>query len=342
MMATVRAPVSAYAKLQGADFQLYVQSLSAALHINEGLNQIMFCDESQAYAMLHYNFQTRCFELHSTGKCKTVVIDGIQYSPNHPPLPLSAKTCIQLDQCCFYFLLPLPAPPKDEENKDSLMSLAHTAVMESRRPTQPVSFTKPHLSYGELLTKAFEHSSQKYHTVEEIVAKIKELYPYYVDADPKWEVQLRLTLAVNKNFSKMIGPNRTTLWKLDRSGGSNHMPGISPSRPSMASTNYGGSYMPKVKQQRSAHVAPYSHPQPGRGIPLPPLQTHQKPKAQTKRETGGDEHMEDVSDEQQKPDGSPVLLKSFQIRPPSPQAPAALRPVNMSYLRTPLPPLSGM
>lgn len=104
--------VQAYAKLQGESFVYYVQSLSLTLGRGVAGREKVDVDLgtsrsiSRVHARIEYDFPLRQFVITPLGK-NGIVIDGVPFSQHHSPIPLKSKSCVQIGDVTFFFLLPI-------------------------------------------------------------------------------------------------------------------------------------------------------------------------------------------------------------------------------------------
>ncbi len=91
-----RAPVQAYAKLQGENFVYYVQTLTITLGRRVAGSEDVDVDLgngrtiSRRHARIQYDWQTRKFHLSPLGK-NGVHVNGELYTPGCPPVPLETR-----------------------------------------------------------------------------------------------------------------------------------------------------------------------------------------------------------------------------------------------------------
>ena len=102
-----------FAKLQGEDFEYYMQTYTIVLGRNSkkasvdvdlaGLGGGM--NISRHHARIAYDFQRRRFVLEVLGK-NGCYVEGVHYSPENPPVKLDSQDLLQIGEKRFYFLLP--------------------------------------------------------------------------------------------------------------------------------------------------------------------------------------------------------------------------------------------
>ncbi|KAH7300474.1 hypothetical protein KP509_24G064000 [Ceratopteris richardii] len=103
-----------FAKLQGEDFEYYMQTYSIVLGRNSkksavdvdlaGLGGGM--NISRQHARIFYDFDTKRFALEVLGK-NGCHVEGILYHPGTPPVKLDSQYLLQIGDKKFYFLLPI-------------------------------------------------------------------------------------------------------------------------------------------------------------------------------------------------------------------------------------------
>jgi hypothetical protein len=160
--------VQAYAKLQGTGWSYYVQKLSINLGRNEGsvkagglheyeknadlsnpaeiqqpvtgvldVHLSDSIDVSRRHIRIDYNFNTQQWELSCFGK-QGVIVDGIEYPTFCKPIPLEARSEIQIgSDVRFLFLLPI-------DNLDSSVSETASNESFSARTMTPNSIGEGH------------------------------------------------------------------------------------------------------------------------------------------------------------------------------------------------------
>ncbi|KAG6557178.1 hypothetical protein Mapa_001105 [Marchantia paleacea] len=102
-----------FAKLQGEDFEYYMQTYSIILGRNSkktsvdvdlaGLGGGM--NISRQHARIFYDFERRRFVLEVLGK-NGCYVEGVLYLPGTPPIKLDSQDLLQIGDKKFYFLLP--------------------------------------------------------------------------------------------------------------------------------------------------------------------------------------------------------------------------------------------
>uniref|UniRef100_A0ACD5UPM2 Uncharacterized protein n=1 Tax=Avena sativa TaxID=4498 RepID=A0ACD5UPM2_AVESA len=154
--AAASAPASdlevGFAKLQGEDFEYYMQTYSIILgrhsrkkdQHGDGTPDDVDVDlgilgggmnVSRRHARIFYDFARRRFALEVLGK-NGCLVEGVLHVPGSPPVKLDSQDLLQMGEAQFYFLLPsrsvfetdaarraavprlLPPPPSDDEDDD--------------------------------------------------------------------------------------------------------------------------------------------------------------------------------------------------------------------------------
>lgn len=119
-----------FAKLQGEDFEYYMQTYSIILGRNSKKSEVDVdlaslgggMNISRHHARIFYDFQRRRFALEVIGK-NGCVVEGVLHEPGTPPVKLDSQDLLQMGDKQFYFLLPS-------------RSIFETAQM-SRQPARP-------------------------------------------------------------------------------------------------------------------------------------------------------------------------------------------------------------
>ncbi|KAL5204282.1 hypothetical protein ABZP36_009153 [Zizania latifolia] len=142
-----------FAKLQGEDFEYYMQNYSIVLgrhsrksHQPDGRVDVDDVDVdlgilgggmsvSRRHARIFYDFARRRFALEVLGK-NGCFVEGVLHVPGSPPVKLDSQDLLQMGDAQFYFLLPsrsvfetdaarrtavprvLPPPPSDDDEED--------------------------------------------------------------------------------------------------------------------------------------------------------------------------------------------------------------------------------
>lgn len=120
-----------FAKIQGEDFEYYVQSYSVMLGRNSKKATVDLdlagkteakgegdgpggMNISRSHARIFYDFQLKGFMLEVLGK-NGVLVNGDLKAQGSPPAPLVSQDLLQVGDRKFYFLL--PAPPKERTSE---------------------------------------------------------------------------------------------------------------------------------------------------------------------------------------------------------------------------------
>ncbi|XP_038986970.1 FHA domain-containing protein FHA2-like isoform X2 [Phoenix dactylifera] len=102
-----------FAKLQGEDFEYYMQSYSIILGRNSKKSEVDVdlaslgggMNISRHHARIFYDFPRRRFALEVMGK-NGCVVEGVLHVPGTPPVKLDSQDLLQMGDKQFYFLLP--------------------------------------------------------------------------------------------------------------------------------------------------------------------------------------------------------------------------------------------
>uniref|UniRef100_A0ACD5V0B0 Uncharacterized protein n=1 Tax=Avena sativa TaxID=4498 RepID=A0ACD5V0B0_AVESA len=171
--AAASAPASdlevGFAKLQGEDFEYYMQTYSIILgrhsrkkdQHGDGTPDDVDVDlgilgggmnVSRRHARIFYDFARRRFALEVLGK-NGCLVEGVLHVPGSPPVKLDSQDLLQMGEAQFYFLLPsrsvfetdaarraavprlLPPPPSDDEDddEDDTLELQEEAAAAAKR-----------------------------------------------------------------------------------------------------------------------------------------------------------------------------------------------------------------
>ncbi|XAR58744.1 hypothetical protein NMG60_11014267 [Bertholletia excelsa] len=103
-----------FAKLQGEDFEYYMQSYSIVLGRNSKKSTVDVdlsslgggMNISRHHARIFYDFQRRRFALEVLGK-NGCFVEGVLHLPGNPPVKLDSQDLLQIGDKEFYFLLPV-------------------------------------------------------------------------------------------------------------------------------------------------------------------------------------------------------------------------------------------
>ncbi|GFP93488.1 fork head transcription factor 1 [Phtheirospermum japonicum] len=103
-----------FAKLQGEDFEYYMQTYSIILGRNSKKSTVDVdlsslgggMNISRHHARIFYDFQRRRFALEVLGK-NGCFVEGVLHLPGHPPVKLDSQDLLQIGDKEFYFLLPV-------------------------------------------------------------------------------------------------------------------------------------------------------------------------------------------------------------------------------------------
>lgn len=102
-----------FAKLQGEDFEYYMQTYSIILGRNSKKSEVDVdlaslgggMNISRHHARIFYDFSRRRFALEVIGK-NGCVVEGVLHVPGTPPVKLDSQDLLQMGDKQFYFLLP--------------------------------------------------------------------------------------------------------------------------------------------------------------------------------------------------------------------------------------------
>lgn len=102
-----------FAKLQGEDFEYYMQTYSIILGRNSKKSAVDVdlsslgggMNISRHHARIFYDFQRRRFALEVLGK-NGCLVEGVLHLPGNPPVKLDSQDLLQIGDKKFYFLLP--------------------------------------------------------------------------------------------------------------------------------------------------------------------------------------------------------------------------------------------
>ncbi|KAK6940508.1 Forkhead-associated (FHA) domain [Dillenia turbinata] len=103
-----------FAKLQGEDFEYYMQTYSIVLGRNSKKSTVDVdlsslgggMNISRHHARIFYDFQRRRFALEVLGK-NGCLVEGVLHLPGNPPVKLDSQDLLQIGDKEFYFLLPV-------------------------------------------------------------------------------------------------------------------------------------------------------------------------------------------------------------------------------------------
>ncbi|PON36047.1 Serine/threonine protein kinase [Parasponia andersonii] len=114
-MGTTSSDVEAgFAKLQGEDFEYYMQTYSIILGRNSKKSTVDVdlsslgggMNISRHHARIFYDFARRRFALEVLGK-NGCLVEGVLHLPGNPPVKLDSQDLLQIGDKEFYFLLPV-------------------------------------------------------------------------------------------------------------------------------------------------------------------------------------------------------------------------------------------
>ncbi|XP_057964607.1 FHA domain-containing protein FHA2 [Malania oleifera] len=140
-----------FAKLQGEDFEYYMQTYSIILGRNSKKSTVDVdlsslgggMNISRHHARIFYDFQRRRFALEVLGK-NGCLVEGVLHLPGNPPVKLDSQDLLQIGDKEFYFLLPIrsilggPLAPRHQVNYAAAPSGA-VAISHPRLVAPPVA-----------------------------------------------------------------------------------------------------------------------------------------------------------------------------------------------------------
>uniref|UniRef100_A0A803PG10 FHA domain-containing protein n=1 Tax=Cannabis sativa TaxID=3483 RepID=A0A803PG10_CANSA len=114
MGATSSDVEAGFAKLQGEDFEYYMQTYSIILGRNSKKSNVDVdlsslgggMNISRHHARIFYDFSRRRFALEVIGK-NGCLVEGVLHLPGNPPVKLDSQDLLQIGDKEFYFLLPV-------------------------------------------------------------------------------------------------------------------------------------------------------------------------------------------------------------------------------------------
>lgn len=131
-----------FAKLQGEDFEYYMQTYSIMLGRNSKKSTVDVdlsslgggMNISRHHARIFYDFQRRRFALDVIGK-NGCLVEGVLHLPGNPPVKLDSQDLLQIGDKKFYFLLPT------RSIFASAAAARHAPIIPPQLP--PPSYTRP-------------------------------------------------------------------------------------------------------------------------------------------------------------------------------------------------------
>ncbi|CAH9132905.1 unnamed protein product [Cuscuta epithymum] len=147
-----------FAKLQGEDFEYYMQTYSIILGRNSKKSTVDVdlsslgggMNISRHHARIFYDFQRRRFALEVLGK-NGCFVEGVLHLPDNPPVKLDSQDLLQIGDKEFYFLLPVrsilggPIGPRHHVPSNYPAAAAVAAGMPSHHHPQPQQLLPPPL-----------------------------------------------------------------------------------------------------------------------------------------------------------------------------------------------------
>jgi len=130
-----------FAKLQGEDFEYYMQTYSIMLGRNSKKSTVDVdlsslgggMNISRHHARIFYDFQRRRFALDVIGK-NGCLVEGVLHLPGNPPVKLDSQDLLQIGDKKFYFLLP---------TRSIFASFAAAAAAAQQAPVIPPQMPPP-------------------------------------------------------------------------------------------------------------------------------------------------------------------------------------------------------
>ncbi|XP_039003801.1 transcriptional activator FHA1-like [Hibiscus syriacus] len=103
-----------FAKLQGEDFEYYMQTYSIMLGRNSKKSTVDVdlaslgggMNISRRHSRIFYDFTRRRFALETLGK-NGCLVEGVLHFPGNTPVKLDSQDLLQIGDKQFYFLLPV-------------------------------------------------------------------------------------------------------------------------------------------------------------------------------------------------------------------------------------------
>ncbi|XP_058765238.1 FHA domain-containing protein FHA2-like isoform X2 [Vicia villosa] len=150
-----------FAKLQGEDFEYYMQTYSIILGRNSKKSTVDVdlsslgggMNISRHHARIFYDFTRRRFALEVLGK-NGCLVEGVLHLPGNPPVKLDSQDLLQIGDKEFYFLLPVRSilggggsvGPRHYANHNH--HSAGVAAPAPAPPPAPALPVQPHYGYG--------------------------------------------------------------------------------------------------------------------------------------------------------------------------------------------------
>ncbi|XP_043719238.1 FHA domain-containing protein FHA2-like [Telopea speciosissima] len=165
-----------FAKLQGEDFEYYMQTYSIILGRNSKKSAVDVdlsslgggMNISRHHARIFYDFQRRRFALEVLGK-NGCSVEGVLHLPGNPPVKLDSQDLLQIGDKKFYFLLPV---------RSILGGSVPPRHIPTHHPTPPMPSSAGHLGPPARLTAP--HPPPKFGTKK---GRIRASTEYMADDD---------------------------------------------------------------------------------------------------------------------------------------------------------------
>ncbi|KAL8191875.1 hypothetical protein R6Q57_028606 [Mikania cordata] len=133
-----------FAKLQGEDFEYYMQTYSIILGRNSKKSTVDVdlsslgggMNISRHHARIFYDFQRRRFALDVIGK-NGCFVEGVLHLPGTPPVKLDSQDLLQIGDKEFYFLLPV---------RSILSAPIAPPIQRFSNPNAVIGYQSPHRS----------------------------------------------------------------------------------------------------------------------------------------------------------------------------------------------------
>ena len=211
-----------FAKLQGEDFEYYMQTYSIVLGRNSkkasvdvdlaGLGGGM--NISRHHAKIAYDFQRRRFVLEVLGK-NGCFVEGVHHPPENPPVKLDSQDLLQIGEKRFYFLLPAKqiarsiAPVVASPANPNPNSRKRAAGGPPRRAPGP-----PKKERGGQVTGSHQEELEEREIVQTILQKLQTQH-----TPGEWMAVARLHGEVLDHFqSRVLSPQFQSLMGVDEEG----------------------------------------------------------------------------------------------------------------------------
>eukprot|EP01135_Chromosphaera_perkinsii_P008699 Nk52_evm32s1444 gene=Nk52_evmTU32s1444 len=220
------APVVAYAKIKGKDFDIYLQELDNYFVVSQGKLIVVGKDYKGNYSFrIRYNYEKRLFELLVHNALGDYFLDGkkMMVGNSSTPLSLGRKTFVETVPISFYFLLPLvpETPHSIGENETTEAELpqimdgefveleggcgetdmrSRTCDSGSVQMDFNVNSADSHMLLLEIVFKAFEAHNFTSLEADTILETIERHFSHFRQIrDRRWKIDVRLILNSEKD-----------------------------------------------------------------------------------------------------------------------------------------------